>query len=194
MEYLALIYGDGRRGRREQDDARRLRRYTRFSEDARAAGVLVGGAELASTTTATTVRVRDGKGSSAMARTAEASSRSRLLRARLPVIRRAVDWQPHSPRRRHGAVEVARSTSTRLPEMRYALLVYSDQSAWDALDLRGRPPARRSMPKWLELFDELGKADRTPRVASWTRVHAKSSALSAGERVVTDGPFAETKS
>ena len=63
MEYLALIYSDGQ----AWDEAGAEERaavyagYTRFSEDARAAGVLVGGAELASTATATTVRVRDGK-------------------------------------------------------------------------------------------------------------------------------------
>ena len=44
--------------------------------------------------------------------------------------------------------------------MQYALLVYSDQSEWDGLD--DEEAARRreeSMPRWLALFEEMGKAD-----------------------------------
>ena len=44
--------------------------------------------------------------------------------------------------------------------MKYALLVYSDQSGWS--DLSEDEAARRreeSMPAWIALFEELGKAD-----------------------------------
>ena len=79
--------------------------------------------------------------------------------------------------------------------MRYALLVYSDQSDWDGID--EEEAARRraeSMPRWLTLFEEMGKAD--PEV-NGKELEAASEAkvvrIVDGETVVTDGPFAETK-
>ena len=79
--------------------------------------------------------------------------------------------------------------------MQYALLVYSDQSSWD--DLSDEEAAQRraeSMPRWLALFEEMDKAD--PNVEGRELVaaaEAKVVKLVDGERVVTDGPFAETK-
>ena len=79
--------------------------------------------------------------------------------------------------------------------MKYALLIYGDQSAWAELDedeaarLRGE-----SMPRWLALFDEMGKAD--PAVEGRELAAAADAQVIRvvdGERVVTDGPFAETK-
>ena len=79
--------------------------------------------------------------------------------------------------------------------MQYALLVYTDQSSWEGLD--DEEAARRraeSMPRWVALFEELGKADpdmvgRELEAAA----EAKVVRVEDGERVVTDGPFAETK-
>jgi hypothetical protein len=79
--------------------------------------------------------------------------------------------------------------------MKFALLVYGDQSAWAELD--GEEAARlreESMPRWLALFEEMGKADpgvegRELSAAS----EAKVVRVVDGERIVTDGPFAETK-
>jgi hypothetical protein len=79
--------------------------------------------------------------------------------------------------------------------MKYALLVYSDQSAWDGIDDEEAARLRaESMPRWLALFEEMGKADpgvegRELEAAS----EAKVVRVVGGERVVTDGPFAETK-
>jgi hypothetical protein len=50
------------------------------------------------------------------------------------------------------------------------------------------------MPKWAALFEELGKAD--PNVTGKEldgRDTAKVVRVRDGERIVTDGPFAETK-
>ena len=50
------------------------------------------------------------------------------------------------------------------------------------------------MPRWLALFEEMAKAD--PAVAGRELVaasEAKVVRVIDGERVVTDGPFAETK-
>ena len=79
--------------------------------------------------------------------------------------------------------------------MKYALLVYGDQSGWKQ---HSREEAARlraeSMPKWIALFEEMGKADpnalgRELAAAS----EAKVVRVRDGQRVVTDGPFAETK-
>jgi hypothetical protein len=79
--------------------------------------------------------------------------------------------------------------------MKYALLVYTDQSAWEGLDDEEASRRRaESMPRWLALFEEMGKAD--PSVAGKELVAAREAKVVRvvdGERVVTDGPFAETK-
>jgi hypothetical protein len=79
--------------------------------------------------------------------------------------------------------------------MKYALLVYSDQSDWDGID--EEEAARRraeSMPRWIALFEELGKADpdSSGRELS-AATDAKVVRVVDGETIVTDGPFAETK-
>jgi hypothetical protein len=79
--------------------------------------------------------------------------------------------------------------------MKFALLVYGDQSAWAELDEEEAARLREeSMPRWLALFEEMGKADpgvegRELAAAS----EAKVVRVVDGERIVTDGPFAETK-
>jgi hypothetical protein len=79
--------------------------------------------------------------------------------------------------------------------VKYALLVYGDQSAW--ADLSEEEAARlraESMPAWIALFDEMGKAD--PDVSGFeleAAAEAKVVRVRDGERIVTDGPFAETK-
>ena len=79
--------------------------------------------------------------------------------------------------------------------MRYALLVYGDQSAWR--DLSEEEAARLradSMPRWVGLFEEMGKA--APGVQGRelaAATEAKVVRVRAGERLVTDGPFTDTK-
>ena len=79
--------------------------------------------------------------------------------------------------------------------MQYALLVYSDQSAWEGLDEADAAKSRaESMPRWIALFEELGKADpETIGRELEAAAEARVVRVVDGERVVTDGPFAETK-
>ncbi len=79
--------------------------------------------------------------------------------------------------------------------MKYALLIYGDQSAWaeyteeEAARLRAE-----AMPAWIACFEELGKAD--PNMQGFeleAATDAKVVRVRNGERLVTDGPFAETK-
>jgi hypothetical protein len=79
--------------------------------------------------------------------------------------------------------------------MQYALLVYTEQDSWEGLT--AEESARRraeSMPRWLALFDEMAKVD--PDCAGRELVAARDAKVVRvvdGERIVTDGPFAETK-
>ena len=79
--------------------------------------------------------------------------------------------------------------------MKYALLIYDDDSAWIDLPDDERAALRaEEMPKWVALFEELGRID--PNVSGKElegRGTAKVVRVRDGERIVTDGPFAETK-
>ena len=79
--------------------------------------------------------------------------------------------------------------------MKYALLIYSDQSAWASYTEEESARLREeSIPKWNACFEELGKAD--PDLSGFeleAASDAKVVRVRDGERTVTDGPFAETK-
>ena len=79
--------------------------------------------------------------------------------------------------------------------MKYALLVYVDESSWSPLTAEEVAAARaESLPRWHSLFEELDEAD--PGATG----HELDGAAAArvvrvrnGQTLVTDGPFAETK-
>ena len=79
--------------------------------------------------------------------------------------------------------------------MKYAMLVYADESPWVGLPDEERARLRaESMPRWIELFEEFGKAD--PNVQGRELADASAAKVVRvvdGETIVTDGPFAETK-
>jgi hypothetical protein len=79
--------------------------------------------------------------------------------------------------------------------VKYALLIYGDDSEWIDLPREQRAELRaEEMPEWQALFEELGKAD--PNVSGYElngRRTAQVVAVRDGEQLVTDGPFAETK-
>jgi hypothetical protein len=109
VEYLALIYADEGAWESLQEDERSsiYDRYMAFSRDARAAGVLTGGDELAATTEATTVRVRDEQVAvtdGPYAEATEALGGYYLLTC--DSLDEAVDWAARIPAAEHGAVEV----------------------------------------------------------------------------------------
>jgi hypothetical protein len=109
VEYMALIYADESGWESLAEDERRAwyERYRAFANDARAAGVLVGGDELGSTQAATTVRVRDEQVAvtdGPYAEVKEALGGYFLLDC--ASIDDAVDWAARIPGAAHGAVEV----------------------------------------------------------------------------------------
>jgi hypothetical protein len=109
MEYLALIYADqgGWERMTETEREAAYEQYGEFAEAARAAGVLVGGDELASTTTATTVRVRGHErlvSDGPYAEVKEALGGFFILDC--ASFDDALDWAARIPAVGHGAVEV----------------------------------------------------------------------------------------
>jgi hypothetical protein len=79
--------------------------------------------------------------------------------------------------------------------MRYALLIYSDQSSWlNMSEEEAAKASEASLPRWYALFDELGKADPNVEGKELDDVTtAKTVRVRDGSTLVTDGPFAETK-
>ena len=79
--------------------------------------------------------------------------------------------------------------------MKYALLIYGDDSSWVDLPHEEKMTLRAAeMPEWEALFPELRRAD--PNLVGKEldgRRTAKVVQVRDGERIVTDGPFAETK-
>jgi len=106
---MALIYGE--QGRWDSFSAEQREqvyaRYRTFADDARRAGVIVGGDELASTRDATTVRVRDGEAlvtDGPYAEIKEALGGYFVFEC--DSIDDAVDYAARIPGAEHGAVEV----------------------------------------------------------------------------------------
>jgi hypothetical protein len=79
--------------------------------------------------------------------------------------------------------------------VKYALLVYADQSDWENLTEQEAAKSRaESIGGWYALFDELRRADANVTGHELeAATAAKVVRLRDGERIVTDGPFAETK-
>ena len=109
MQYMALIYGDQNvwDGFSPAEKASAYEQYSAFSKEAREAGVLVGGDELASTRDATTVRVRDDETlvtDGPYAEVKEALGGYYLFEC--GSMDEAVDYAAKIPGAEHGAVEV----------------------------------------------------------------------------------------
>ncbi len=109
MEYLALIYADEsvweRMPAAERESA--YEQYAEFSRAARDAGVLVGGNELGSTSSATTVRVRDDEplvSDGPYAEVKEALGGYFIINCQS--LEDALDWAARIPAAEHGAVEI----------------------------------------------------------------------------------------
>ncbi len=109
MQYLAVIYGDEAawEAMSAEDESAVMQQYYAFSQEGTAAGVIAGGNELAPSTTATTVRVRDGETlvtDGPFAELKEAIGGYFVLECE--TIDEACEWAAKIPGAHHGAVEV----------------------------------------------------------------------------------------
>jgi hypothetical protein len=109
MQYMALIYGDESSwiDRPEDESSQILGRYLALADDARKAGVMLGGDQLAPTRDATTVRVREGQALVVDGPYAEAKEvLGGYFLFECDTIEEALDWAARIPAAEHGAVEV----------------------------------------------------------------------------------------
>jgi hypothetical protein len=109
VKYLALIYGDESvwQGMPEDQRERAYAQYRAFGEEARSAGVVLGGNELAPSRDATTVRIRESETlvtDGPYAEVKEALGGFYLLEC--GSLEEALDWAARIPGAAHGAVEV----------------------------------------------------------------------------------------
>ena len=109
MQYLILIYGDESRFAHmgEQAMQQMYAAFMQYNKDLAAAGVLRGGAELKPTSTATTVRVRDGKTTltdGPFAETKEALGGYYVID--VPTLDDATRWAARCPAAGGGSIEV----------------------------------------------------------------------------------------
>ncbi|MGB0132968.1 YciI family protein [Dokdonella sp.] len=105
MQFLALIYSV--EGADDVDIPTLLTQYEAFGEDAGAAGVLVGGNALQPVSTASSVRVRNGKAQTTdgpFAETKEQLGGYYLLECK--DLDEALHWASRIPTARYGSIEV----------------------------------------------------------------------------------------
>ncbi len=106
MRFLALIYDDQAAWQAASQAEREaeIARHIEFSQRGREAGTVLGGDELAPTSVATTVRVRDGETivtDAPFARTEEALGGYYLLD--VPDLDAAIEWAARCPGAQHGS-------------------------------------------------------------------------------------------
>jgi hypothetical protein len=109
MQYMALIYASEESwgSLSEEERSQVVGQYQALAEEARAAGVLVGGDELGSTRDATTVRIRDGQTLVVDGPYAEAKETlGGYFLFECDTIDEAVEWAARIPAAERGAVEV----------------------------------------------------------------------------------------
>jgi hypothetical protein len=79
--------------------------------------------------------------------------------------------------------------------MKYAFLIYDDPSSWESLPEEERQKLRtEEMPRWEAAMGELASVD--PGFTGFeldSASTAKVVRVRDGERIVSDGPFVETK-
>jgi hypothetical protein len=109
MQYMALIYADEDSWGAISDEERSrvVGRYQALAEEARAAGVMLGGDELGPTRDATTVRIREGQTLVVDGPYAEAKEAlGGYFLFECDTIDQAVEWAARIPAAERGAVEV----------------------------------------------------------------------------------------
>ena len=111
MQYMLLIYGDENQFSQLPDAAIReiLQAYEEYSQALAAAGVLRGGSELAPTSSATTVRVRNGK-----VLTTDGEQLGGYYLIDVPNLDEAIAWAAKIPSALDGCIEIRPQTENQV--------------------------------------------------------------------------------
>jgi hypothetical protein len=201
MQYLLFIHDEEGVlfGLSEQEQAALLREYGTFTSELRESGSLVAANRLRPTSTASTVRIREGETvvtDGPFAETKEQLGGYYLVD--VESLDEALEWAAKIPSARLGSIEVrplfapvstADGATGDAPQ--YLLLFYSDEQGWAD---RSEDERKAIVAEYMSLSDELRErgdyiagAPLKP-IATATTVRVRD-----GESVMTDGPFAETK-
>ena len=113
MQYMLLIYGDEKNWNNmsESDINKTMQAYVAYSKELAASGALRGGSELAPVSTATTVRVRNGKALTTdgpFAETKEQLGGYYLID--VPNLDEAIKWAAKIPSAVNGSIEIRPQT------------------------------------------------------------------------------------
>jgi hypothetical protein len=206
MRYMLVIVGDESRFADMSEDELKaqLQRWTEYSKDLADAGAYVSGDGLQTSTTATTLRRKGGERvltDGPFAETKEQIGGYYVVECK--DIDEAIDWAARLPSAEGGTCEVRpvidyAAVGSEAPEWRadarakkYVLLLWGDESAWESWTPE---QMQQEMQRWEDYDREakaagvlLGGEGLEPTKA------AKTVRVRDGERLVTDGPFAETK-
>ena len=109
MQYVILIYGDQKQAAdmSPQDKEQDFGRWMQYTKDLKTAGVMLGGEALQPTTTATTVRVRNGKTHNTDGPFAETKEQlGGFYLIDVPNLDQALAWAAKCPGAAYGTIEV----------------------------------------------------------------------------------------
>jgi hypothetical protein len=207
MRYMLVIAGDESRFAdwSEEDRNAQLQLWSDYSRALADAGAYVSGEGLQTSTTATTLRMKDGERlltDGPFAETKEQIGGYYVIECK--DLDEALDWAAKMPSAQGGGASEVRpvmdyaAVGAEPPVYRgearakkYVLLLWGDESAWESWTPE---QMQQQMKRWEEYDREaraagalMGGEGLEPSTA------AKTVRLQDGERLVTDGPFAETK-
>ena len=109
MKYMLLIYGDEEKMRAipKEDASKMMPAYAAYTEALKKAGVILGGERLQFSSTATTVRIRDGKSKVLNGPYAEAKEQlAGFYMIDVPDLDSALSWASRCPGAGTGTIEV----------------------------------------------------------------------------------------
>jgi hypothetical protein len=207
MDYVFLIYTAeaGQSKMSKEDGAKMMEAYGAFTKDLFSTGRAADCAALEPSTTATSVRVRNGKRTvtdGPFAETREQLGGYYTLKTDEP--EEALEWAAKIPGAKLGRIEVRpvmsmmasgaagqKKVSAADGYKEYVLLIYDDEKVWANMDEATR---NAMFGRYMEFSKALGAAGQYIEGAPLQQVKtAKTVSVDGTRRIVADGPFAETR-
>jgi len=206
MRYLLTLYGDETaRASSAPDESRRMMdEYTALTKEWLEKGVMISGEGLDSSPTATTVRVRDGERLITDGPFAESKEQlGGYYLVDCDSIAEAIELAARIPIARWGSVEVrpvmnyeamgaeTPSWTSEFHGKKYMLTLWGDEGAWESW-------SPEQLQENMKLWEDYDRQARSAGVMLGGEglepsATAKTVRVRDGERIVSDGPFAESK-
>jgi hypothetical protein len=205
MDYVLLIYSAENRLRTDEERSSNMKAYVEFSRDLAASGRMGDAAPLDPITTATTVRIRGGKRvvtDGPFAETREQLGGYYVVKTK--DVDEACDIAEKIPDAHGGSIEVrpvldlgpagvdqgspAKSASD---DKEYILLIHEDENVWKDFGDKARSEMFERYGHFTRSIIEKGQYVAGAPLVSASK--AKTVRVPADKRIITDGPFAETR-